>query len=273
MDVNKGDDVNPNIRSRRVARQIPGEEVVFAPTPPLGSLRTFLSLAGGGTDITGQRRHVRDPHSERRAQISSIDISRAYFNAIMEEASEPTYVCLPPEHPGQARGQCGFLLKHMYGTRAAADGWQQEYSGFMKNIVFNQGEASPCIFIHESRGIACSVHGDDFTSTGPKVELDWLEVQLEDKYELRKGGRLGPGSGDATELTVLNRVLRYTPDGFEYEADPRQSEKLLEGLSLANKLQHGSDARVQAIDRAVDQGRGIAGHRPHRVPRIGRSGE
>ena len=56
-----------------------------------------------------------------------------------------------------------------------------------------------------------SVHGDDFTSTGAKVELDWLERQHEGKYELRKGGRLGPGAEDAKELTVLNRVLRYTP--------------------------------------------------------------
>ena len=81
-------------------------------------------------------------------------------------------------------------------------------------------------------GLACSVHGDDFTSTGPKNELDWLEAQLEGRYELRRGGRLGLGDGDAKELTVLNRVLRYTPDGFEYEADPRQAEKLLEGLKL-----------------------------------------
>ena len=89
------------------------------------------------TDIEGRRRHVRDPRSERRTQISAIDISRAYFNASMEEGSEPTYVCPPPEHPGQARGQCGLLLKHMYGTRAAADGWQQEYSSFMKKIGFS----------------------------------------------------------------------------------------------------------------------------------------
>ena len=141
-------------------------------------------------------------------------------------------MCFPPEHPDQAKGQCGLLLKHMYGTRAAADGWQQEYSSFMKKIGFSQGEASPCIFVHKLKGIACSVHGDDFTSTGAKVELDWLEVQLESKYELRKGGRLGPGAQDAKELTVLNRVLRYTEEGFEYEADPRQAEKLLEGLKL-----------------------------------------
>ena len=232
VDVNKGDDVNPNIRSRLVARQIrqPGEEAIFAPTPPLESLRTILSLAA--TDIAGRAFHDRRPTSERRTQISAIDISRAYFNASMEEGAEPTYVCLPPEHPGLAQGQCGLLLKHMYGTRAAADGWQQEYSGFMRKIGFVQGVASPCIFTHVERGIACSVHGDDFTSTAAKSDLDWLEEQLEGKYELRKGGRLGPGANDAKELTVLNRVLRYTEHGFEYEADPRQAEKLLEGLRL-----------------------------------------
>ena len=34
------------------------------------------------------------------------------------------------------------------------------------------------------------------------------------------------------ELTVLNRVLRWTDEGVEYEADPRQAEKLIEGLGL-----------------------------------------
>ena len=67
---------------------------------------------------------------------------------------------------------------------------------------------------HDRRGLACSIHSDDFTSTGPKVGLDCLEAQPQGKYELRKGGRLGPGPDDAAELTVLNRVLRYTPDGF-----------------------------------------------------------
>ena len=31
---------------------------------------------------------------------------------------------------------------------------------------------------------------------------------------------------------MLNRVLRYKPDGFEHEADPRQAEKRLEGFNL-----------------------------------------
>ena len=43
---------------------------------------------------------------------------------------------------------------------------------------------------------------------------------------------MGPGVNDCKELTVLNRVIRWTDKGLEYEADPRQGERLLEGLGL-----------------------------------------
>ena len=46
-------------------------------------------------------------------------------------------------------------------------------------------------------------------------------MQRESNCGLRKGGRLGPWDSDAKELTVLNRVLRYTGADYEYEADPR----------------------------------------------------
>ena len=120
----------------------------------------------------------------------------------------------------------------MYGTRAAADGWQQEYSGFLKSIGFAQGQACPCLFLHKARGLAISVHGDDFTTCGAKCEIDWFERLLEEKYELKKGGRLGPAPSDCKELTILNRVIRWTDQGVEYEADPRQGERLLEGIGL-----------------------------------------
>ena len=70
---------------------------------------------------------------------------------------------------------CSLLKKHMYGTRAAADGWQQEYSGFLKSIGFEHGEASPCVVVHKAQNLATSVHGDDVTTVGPKVELGCLK--------------------------------------------------------------------------------------------------
>ena len=97
---------------------------------------------------------------------------------------------------------------------------------------FVQGISCPCVFTHPSRGLVCSVHGDDFTTAGEKLQLDWFEDSLEAKYELKREVRLGPGPGDKKELSGLNRILRYTPQGIEYEADPRQCENLLEELGL-----------------------------------------
>ena len=63
VDVNKGDDTNPNVRSRLVARQIrqAGEDAIFAPTPPLEALRSIISMAA--TVMLGRPLHVRDPES------------------------------------------------------------------------------------------------------------------------------------------------------------------------------------------------------------------
>ena len=110
VDVNKGENTNPIIRSRLVARQIrqTGEDAIFVPTPPLEALRSILSVAT--TDFPGRPQHVRDPTSERRTQVSVVDIFRTYFNASTDDA-DPTYVMFPPEHPDHAT-MCGFLQKH-----------------------------------------------------------------------------------------------------------------------------------------------------------------
>ena len=98
VDVNKGDDASPDIRSRFVARQIRGahEDPAFAPTPPLEALRTVLSYAA--TDMENEKPKCREPSSPNRVQISLIDISRAYFDAKCHPA-KPTYAALPSEDP------------------------------------------------------------------------------------------------------------------------------------------------------------------------------
>ena len=53
---------------------------------------------------------------------------------------------------------------------------------------------------------------------------------MKGRYELTLGGRLGPGVQDCKEATVLTRVVRWTNDGIEYEADPRQVEMIMESL-------------------------------------------
>jgi len=231
VDVNKGDDDSPRYRSRLVARQLKSRDKsgdsYFSPTPPLEGLRAVLSLAATSC---GSWRPVLDPESEDRTQISTVDITRAYFNAVKDEDDE-TYVELPSEEPG-AGVTCARLLRHMYGTRGAADGWQEEYSTALVAMGFRQGMSSPCLFAHLERQVFISVHGDDFTSVGSKRQLDWFEETLKQRYELTVGPRLGPADSDAKEGTILNRIIRWTPQGIEYEADPRQAEKLIRECGL-----------------------------------------
>ena len=184
FDTNKGDDQNPNVRSRLVARQIrgPGQDAIFAPTPPLEALRTVLSLAA--TDLPGRAPRDRNPTSAKRTQVSFVDISRAYFNA-KTDPDDPTYVQLPSEDCDSGKGLCGLLQRHMYGTQKAAEGWQSEYSNKLLEMGFTQGVACPCIFFHSDWDIVCSVHGDDFTAVGPCDSLDKYERALEQAYELK----------------------------------------------------------------------------------------
>ncbi|MBS94029.1 MAG: hypothetical protein CL799_06265 [Chromatiales bacterium] len=232
VDVNKGDDLHPRYRSRLVARQLKARDrsgaSFFAPTPPLEALRTVLSMA---VSRIGDWQPVWDPEAADRMQISFVDIARAYFNAKLDEG-EQTYVCLPNEDD-DSETHCAKLLRHMYGTRAAADGWQEEYSSFLvERLGFNQGQSSPCVFRHPERQLVASVHGDDFTTAGAKHDLDWYEHELEAHYECTIQPRIGPGAEDAKEATALNRVIRWTAEGVEYEADPRQAEKLLAECGL-----------------------------------------
>ena len=141
-------------------------------------------------------------------------------------------MALPSEDP-DSKVMCGLLRKHMYGTRRAADGWHCEYAGkLVTELKFEVGEASACVFFHRARGLRCSVHGDDLTTVGAKKHLDWFAKELAKHYDLEERYRLGPGPSDDKEASVLNRIVRWTAEGLEYEADPRQVEKLVRDLKL-----------------------------------------
>ncbi len=232
VDVNKGDELNPNYRSRLVARQLRATDSsgqsYFAPAPPLEALRTVISMAM--TKI-GDHRPDWSPLSATRTQISFIDVRRAYFNAKIDDKDPPTFVDLPSEDP-DATTMCAQLLRHMYGTRMAADGWQEEYSTLLVRLGFTQGAGCPNVFHHQQRRIMCSVHGDDFTSSGPADALDWFEEEVGREYELSIGPRIGPGPKDAKEGRALNRVIRWCDGHIEYEADPRQVERLVAECGL-----------------------------------------
>ena len=122
----------------------------------------------------------------------------------------------------------------MYGTRDAGAIWEQCYVDCLINLGFTQGVASPCCFYHEKWDISVVVHGDDFTALGTDEALDLYEAGMKKAFEIKIRGRLGTDEKDDKEIRILNRILRITPKGLEYEADPRHVELLAKALNLEN---------------------------------------
>ena len=64
------------------------------------------------------------------------------------------------------------------------------------------------------------------------LQLLWLKERLEERYELKYGGLMGPDDGDIKDVAILNRLVHFQADATTYEADPRHVEILLAELNL-----------------------------------------
>ena len=219
IDINKGDMQNPNYRARLVGREMKMDKRLdlFAATPPLESLRLMCSLCA-----SNQWR--KDPY-----RILSIDIKRAYFYA---PASRPVFIEIPVEdYEAGDEDRVGKLNLSLYGTRDAAQNWAKEYTAFLLSLGFHAGRSSPCNFVHEACEVHVAVHGDDFTAAGPMTGLNWFNKEMANKYEV-KSEFLGPDGGQSKEIRVLNRVLRWTESGVEYEPDQRHAEIIMKSMGV-----------------------------------------
>ena len=98
----------------------------------------------------------------------------------------------------------------MYGTRPAAQNWQNEVIDTVTSIGFEVGKASPCVFYHKERDIMTYIHGDDFLSSGEEAALKWLQESLEKKYSISTKV-IGEARHLDKSLRVLNRILKWTP--------------------------------------------------------------
>ena len=99
---------------------------------------------------------------------------------------------------------------------------------------FISGVASPCCFVHKTNGLSVVVHGDDFTILGTDPQLDWFQNELAKNFEIKIRARLGEGCPGDNEVTILNRVVKITPTGLTYEANPRHAELLAQSLGLSS---------------------------------------
>ena len=189
VDINKGDEVKPEYRSRLVAQEIKRDKSkdLFAATPPLEAKKVLFSLLASTATGTAD-----DPLA-----LDFIDISRAHFHA---NAIRGVYVKLPPEvdEPGKR----GRLQRAIPGTRDAAQRWERN---FVLERGFKQGKSNPRVFHHVERCTRAAAHGDDFTVLADKVELDWLRSKIAAVLQVKFRARLVrgvPGAGPASGLRL-----------------------------------------------------------------------
>ena len=240
VDINKGDTVNHNYRSRLVAKEFRGNDddrpEWFAATPPSECLKIMLHKLA----------------SNKKYKLSYADVSRAYFYA---PAVRPVYVKLPDEDKLEGdENMCGELRVSMYGTRDAAMNWATEYGETLKQAGFVQGKHSACLFYHEGKDVAVMVHGDDFVAVGDPKHLAETEAILAKKYKI-KVEKLGPDDDDMKEVKILNKIVRITTEGIELEADPRHAELIVRELGLegckATKVPGSKAVKERPISRVI----------------------
>ena len=182
----------------------------FAATPPLEALRVLISLAASSPGL----------------YLDFLDVRKAHLNGI---AKRRVVIKIPPE----AGGGYGLLQRTLYGTRDAASAWNTcIQSELVDKLGFRCGKTSPCLFHHPTRGIRLLIHGDDFVCLGTPQELYQLRQELESVWLMKFRGMLGV---EVNSLDILNRVIRVTSTGIEFEADPKHARLLAERLGLSGK--------------------------------------
>ena len=262
VDVNKGDSVNQKLRSRLVAQELRRKSQqsgmpdghwteFFAAMPPLSAMKALFAIA------TTQK--VPDASGKLRSRpVSSVlmflDIKKAHFWA---PARRRILIELPAEL-GVSRDYVGLLHRSLYGTRDAPSNWEMAIRDVMEKLEFEQGKSSPCLYFHQARNILCSVHGDDFMILSTHVDALCLRDQLAKEWTVETRGIMAPPgsgiSGAIQQLSVLNRLVTWTQNGLELEADPRHVDIVLQESGLSSGSSVTSPlVKLKAMDETDDE--------------------
>ena len=96
------------------------------------------------------------------------------------------------------------------------------------------------------------MHGDDFVCVGGTEDLKWFKERLKERFEIKSTTVGTDGSaGEVSEARILNRIIRATKEGWEYEADQRHADLIIKD-TRAEKLSclthPGGDKQVMAVE-------------------------
>ena len=211
------DDGEEIVRSRLVGRDFKDSrgvsEDLFAATPPLEALKLLFRMS------------MVQEEGEEEDKLMFIDVRKAH---LIPRCDEDVYVQLPAEFDGKVVR----LRRWLYGMRKAANRWEEHYSKKFREAGFMPGVASPVVFYNPTTGVRCVVHGDDFTFSGKRRQLEEMKKWMEDWCEIKFRGIMGGGQDEVKEREILGRRLRWTEGGLELEADEKHRRILMENFGL-----------------------------------------
>ena len=150
------------MRARWVAKEYKthARPELYASTPPLEALKVVLSEIA-----TGER---------GRKVVALVDVRRACFYA---PARRRVFVELPPEgYQAGDEHMCGLLQYSSYGTRDAAQNWEEELTSTLSDLKLTRGTACPCVRRGCIKGehTVITVHGDDIATGGERSAVEVL---------------------------------------------------------------------------------------------------
>ena len=236
LDINKGDEANPDIRSRLVLMEtkrrstIAADDVAstFSATPPFEGLRILCSW------IMSEPVAVKP---EEDWVLVIVDISRAHPHVVITRV---VYCTLPEElNPGP--DEVGLLKKLQYGARDANQGFELKVAEVMDDCNMQRGAFSPCVYKDrdEQRGASSWVHGDDFAIKCRRKDVNSIVSVISKHLITKVKSILGPRSSDDQHARVLNRTITWVRPSFstteciEIEADNRHRDLVLRQLGLS----------------------------------------
>ena len=82
------------------------------------------------------------------------------------------------------------------------------------------------MFVSENHGCVTACHGDDFVSGGSAAALVEVDRVLTTHFDTKILPRIGPTAygGEVTEGKHLDRTIRWSPQGFEWESNIKHVE-------------------------------------------------
>ena len=235
VDVNKGDESHPDLRSRmcvaetrrRTSMDLHCIAETFSATPPYEALRFIVSVT------MTPRTAVEEEHV-----LLFLDVTRAHPHCFL---TRKVWCKLPQEDPrSNEEGVCATLRRSLYGLRDAGHIFDKLTRETLLGIDFVCGVWSPCLYFRERDNVIGYVYGDNFVFSGTRASVYDVFEAIKLKMWIRIDGCLGPSAaaGGVLEVRCLNRICRWVPEShgrhasIEFEADPRHQQLIRRDLNL-----------------------------------------